>query len=81
MGRMAHRDHEQNSGCTIGIVLSGIAALPMLYVLSFGPAARLCVVGWISEEWIWTVYFPIDWLCKFSWFSVALNWYVDLWLP
>ena len=58
-------------------------ALPMIYVLSAGPAHWLLSKPWVDER-IWIcgqyLYAPLFWLAHFvPRFETAVGWYLDLW--
>jgi hypothetical protein len=56
-----------------------VAALPVTYVLSIGPAFLLCKHGYLSEVALY-LYLPLYYLhlhCEP--FRVALDWYGSLW--
>jgi hypothetical protein len=58
-----------------------ILLLPVLYVLSIGPAAKLADVGVVSDSIVETVYRPLVLATKHSnTFRKAMFWYLhDLW--
>ena len=76
-----NRDGENRKGPSFtSLVAFGIFALPMLYVLSVGPAATLVHSEYVSEEAIMPYYWPIVQLHdRVAWFERALNWYMDFW--
>jgi len=54
--------------------------LPMLYVLSIGPAVWLLANGHVSREPLRTLYAPLEWLGDAAPSSRRpLQWYVRLW--
>jgi hypothetical protein len=69
------------SGAGIAILLVVVLLfLPALYVLSCGPAIALGSHGYLSEEFIEIVYYPLNVVAANSdWISSSLEWYVDLW--
>jgi hypothetical protein len=64
------------------VLAVGLVVVPILYVLSSGPAIWLGHKGVLPVEFILVVYSPIDWACDSSEsFKRALEWYIDLWSP
>jgi hypothetical protein len=63
-----------------GAILAAMLLLPVLYVLSIGPAAWLCVKGYIDSDSSMAIYWPVLWLAGQSQApKVALGWYISLW--
>jgi hypothetical protein len=59
-----------------------VLLLPVIYVLSFGPASRLNWYGWLSNETWHAVYSPLfSAMDRYQWAYDALEWYMDLWVP
>lgn len=72
-----HQDKRGGSGCAIGAVLM---MLPILYVLSLGPAAWLFNRSYISIDFFLTAYHPIFWVAeKVGWVNKAVEWYAGFW--
>jgi hypothetical protein len=60
--------------------LGGAALLPLLYVLSIGPATALNVApGGVCHTVLIAIYAPLDWLDEHTPISGPLRWYVRLW--
>ena len=56
--------------------------LPVIYVLSFGPASTLNWYGWISDETWHAIYSPLfSAMDRYQWAYSSLEWYMDLWVP
>lgn len=54
-----------------------LIVLPVLYVLSIGPVARLVPS---PPDWLEAIYFPILWPAEhFEPFREMLEWYLELW--
>ena len=65
-----------------GIVGVALLFIPLLYVLSIGPAAWLSSREYLSQEATETFYYPLSLACKrFGWCQDAVNWYVEFWIP
>ena len=62
---------------------AALLALPLLYVLSLGPAVKLTEAGLIAgpvEGWLTRFYVPLAWLHeRYSPAQAALDWYLMLW--
>ena len=52
-----------------------------VYVLSFGPVVKYCMIspGVKTEETLVAFYFPIFWLMEFTPLKTAFNFYLQLW--
>ena len=77
---MVERD-EKRSGVeyAIGLALL-LMLLPVLYVLSTGPAAWLWAHGYISENALGVLYAPLNFACDCSEsVAVLFDWYTSLW--
>ena len=60
-------DNEKHSGWTAAILLViALALLPLLYVLSTGPALWLENHGYLAVGILGIVYFPLNVLCESS---------------
>ena len=63
-------------------VIGLLALLPILYVLSSGPAVGLASRDYISQDTMEVVYSPLDFVCqRYTPFEQAMSWYVDLFQP
>ena len=72
---MSERDEKRGgSGCAItGVVL---ILLPVLYVLSIGPAVWLAIHDYLSFDAFDFIYSPVHFLAERSdWFAFAADWY------
>jgi hypothetical protein len=68
-------------GCALTAAI-GLIVLPLLYVLSMGPAWRAHKAGAITLDAYFAAYYPLHWLCDMSPdFSGAIDWYIKLWVP
>jgi hypothetical protein len=56
-----------------------VAALPLLYMFSIGPAAAFIKVYPQTEETLTKIYFPIILLHKHTPLREPLEWWVELW--
>jgi hypothetical protein len=73
---------ERKESKPIGAVMMSVVLLllPMLYVLSIGPAVWLLDRGAISKKLLYTAYAPVDWLVhQNETFGDAMEWYCGLW--
>lgn len=62
------------------VVLIAVLSLPILYVLSSGPMFWLKDHGYVSNELVTTLYYPLARLASgFRWFSRLWTAYVQLW--
>lgn len=65
----------------VAVLLTALAVLPSLYVLSVGPAAMLREMGVISQPDMMRIYFPLVWLSlHVPLVSQSLDWYCELWV-
>jgi hypothetical protein len=65
----------------LAIALVLVVILPVLYVLSWGPAVGLHSTGRISEETLVTAYLPLLYLATyFEPLRQFMNWYVDFFI-
>jgi hypothetical protein len=65
----------------LAAVTSLVVSLPVLYVLSVGPVARLCqtVSPNFTPNWVHVFYSPLIWLHANTPLRAPLEWYVELW--
>jgi len=71
--------HERHFAA-LAVVLCVVIGLPVLYVLSNGPAVWLVQHSYLSTESYTAIYSPIDWACSGSVTANAiLQWYLELW--
>lgn len=61
--------------CIVGVFL----LLPILYVLSTGPAVMLRDRGFITQDTLRTVYAPIFWLSEYEIVRDGIEWYCEFW--
>lgn len=60
------------------VIILLLVILPVLYVLSAGPAALLFMHGYVSEETLDIVYWPLDRAAdRWPIVANALVWYLD----
>ena len=78
---MSEREEKRGgSGCAIGLVLV-FMFLPVVYVLSIGPAALLAKHYPAAENTLGILYFPLMFLAKnCSPIESGLLWYTKLWV-
>jgi hypothetical protein len=80
MAGMDKRPQSRSNG-TAAIAI-GLLLLPILYMLSVGPAIWLCNRGAITRRQLFTAYAPIAWIeGRNETFDGALDFYVKLWVP
>jgi hypothetical protein len=71
---------ERRKGSHAGAMLAVVLLLPVLYVLSIGPAARLVFRGYMQPETVKAIYAPVQWLADQNHaVNFTLTWYVNLW--
>lgn len=70
----------ENWGCAVVIVF--LVFIPMLYVLSIGPAVMIVdqYPKIISNKTAETFYFPVIWLHRHTFLSEPLDAYVKFWV-
>ena len=77
---MARR--QQSNGCTVFTIIGGFALLPVLYVLSIGPAAYMFYGHWYGPGFghvYLTVYRPLLFVADhYEWARETLHWYIHL---
>ncbi len=76
MGRN-ERSRKSNSAAIAAIVL---LLLPLLYVLSLGPAVMIYVGSGVGGDFLDVFYYPLEWLRDNTPLEKPLEWYVDLWI-
>jgi hypothetical protein len=68
------------SGAIVVALLLVLLMLPILYVLSVGPAIWLMNATGTGEHFAEAFYFPLIWLHQQGgWLGQALDWYVEQW--
>ena len=66
---------------TLAVVLCVVIVLPVIYVLSYGPALWLATHAYLSGDSFNFVYCPIEWSCRHSvTVSAFIGWYESLWV-
>jgi len=60
-------------------VIAVVIVVPVLYVLSIGPAAGLARRFGVAKGPLTTLYAPVIWLHDHTPLKRPLEWYVDLW--
>lgn len=62
-------------------IASATIALPMLYVLSIGPAAKLCQAGMLNYDAMVLIYKPFVYVLTFcpDWIVGPVAFYLSLW--
>jgi hypothetical protein len=64
------------------IALAALVVLPLLYVLSLGPAVRMCCADLVSEKAIETSYYPLIKLAEnYEPAGELLLSYITCWVP
>ena len=79
MGGMTERDDKRSgSGCAIGLVVI-LVVLPVLYVLSIGPAYGVARRFPATDDFLRSCYLPLGFLHeKIPAFARLLDWYMGL---
>ena len=79
MGMSERDDKRSGLEYAIGLALL-LILLPVLYVLSTGPAAWLWAHGYISEDALGVLYAPLNFACDCSeGVAVLFDWYTSFW--
>jgi hypothetical protein len=75
----AHGNKQGRSAAGV-VMLVVVVLLPVLYVLSIGPAEWLAAHGYCSEDAIGYAYGPVVLLYNISETAeLVIDWYVELW--
>jgi hypothetical protein len=75
---MTSMERERKSGMAAAVAVL-LLLLPLLYLLSAGPAVWLHRTNFLSER-AFVVYLPIEWAAEISpQFAAVVSLYVDLW--
>ncbi|MBC7853640.1 MAG: hypothetical protein IAF94_09405 [Pirellulaceae bacterium] len=76
-------DDDRNRGGMAGPILTVgtiLLFLPLLYILSCGPAVALMTRGYLSEEAFAVAYYPLSLAARSStWIGQILESYANLW--
>jgi hypothetical protein len=79
------RDDREPGRGGAGVEIFLVAALflfPLLYFLSSGPAAALKTRGYLSQEAVNVIYYPlVVAAARSDWIANPLEWYIQLWVP
>ena len=79
MTRDSTTSEEKSSRSYWGFVLWPVVVV-VLYVLSYGPVWRLCVLG--NADWkLIRAYDPVDWVAAATGLKRPLNMYLLIWRP
>ena len=70
-------DSEQKSGYSVFVWV--FVAVPLLYVLSIGPVAKMVKINGSSGETISRIYAPVIWLHDHTLLEKPLEAYVGFW--
>ena len=71
---------KRGGGAVVVMVLVVVLLLPMIYVLSVGPAIWLAERGRLSEQSLTTTYGPLEWTANnVPVVGLAITWYVEWW--
>lgn len=63
-------------------VVGMLVLVPLLYILSAGPAIKLMSRGYISESALMSVYFPLEYVSEnCAPLGEGIGWYLDLFRP
>ena len=66
---------------TLAVVLCVVIVLPMIYVLSYGPASWLVQHSYMSIRVFTVAYWPVNWICSHNEMASAIvEWYELLWV-
>ena len=81
MAGMKEREDKRSSwGCAIGLVAM-LLLLPILYVLSFGPAYAIAVRFPATKDFLATVYRPVVYVGEhFEPVRGVFDWYMEFWM-
>lgn len=73
-------DLERRTTWIWAVVIGAALMMPILYVLSVGPAIWLHgrTTG-LGQDIIETVYYPLEWLHENTFLERPLQWYVEMW--
>jgi hypothetical protein len=75
----------RSGGAVAVVAVLLLVVLPLLYVLSVGPAVWVHESGMLSpggKHALETIYLPVEWAAyKSQVISTPLMWYIDLWKP
>ena len=73
------RDARPRADWWVAIAAGGVLLLPVIYLLSIGPAVWLSDRGLVSDR-VEFAYYPLIWLAeRTEWFVASLRWYIELW--
>jgi hypothetical protein len=76
---MSERDEKRGgAGCAIGLVVAFVL-LPLLYVLSVGPAILVAKAIPSAEGFLQVIYWPLLLLHEYEPAKTVLDWYVAFW--
>lgn len=71
----------QHSGSVFAVMaILVVLCLPILYVLSLGPAILLMRHGWLDDSSVEIAYLPLTWLHEHTPLRQPLEWYASLWV-
>jgi hypothetical protein len=71
---------KSSSHAAFAIIVIVLVLLPVFYVLSVGPATRLCADGYFPQSMLFWVYHPIVVAeHKSKWVTYAVESYIELW--
>lgn len=73
-------ENENKSHRGILMVIAVVIAIPLLYVLSIGPAEAIATKYPKCEPVFHKFYFPLGWLAVYTPLGKPLKWYVRLWI-
>lgn len=75
--------HKSGFAGPVTIAVVGMVVLvPLLYILSAGPAIKLMSRGYISESALMSVYFPLEYVSEnCAPLGEGIGWYLDLFRP
>lgn len=77
---MADDKREKQGGLLAVLLAMGLPLLPLLYVLSSGPALWLTVNARLPASWWNFAYYPLTYARDFSpRFHESFQWYLRLW--
>jgi hypothetical protein len=79
---MKERDKKSNGTGCISVLVLTLLFLPVLYMLSLGPAMWLIQGDYISASTWDAIYLPVLWIADQSdSFGQILDWYMDFFRP
>lgn len=74
------QEKQRRGGVAAAVVGMAFFLMPLLYVLSVGPAAQF-YAGQQPPPWVMNFYAPIEYLANaLPMFEATIEWYIDFWV-